>query len=723
MLDKNTVLLYCADFENIPDTQNTADILKLAGFYTKETGNARFGVESGRLHITGDSEKQIFLDIPKLNSSVMSSLDEGYTLQYDITHILPQSMSLTSSVSLVSECADDCSAFIEIPIRAKGRTGHDICIGNCRMALTKPGLYSPGMHGRAEGQTALVDKLLPVGIYDNTRANDPYLMNKKTVVRIYHEPCGRETAYMLVPEEYGGRGEWAIVSCTARDSAGDPYRLLGILGKSVKLRISANSNCLIESIKAWSGLDVCDEKYPKLEKHIFGEPLSGRWLLDEMPEYDGGTLSQKLFLDSSGYYHLCAGDSKMQLVSNTDRQEFEHYADKLGSCGFALQTVKNSPDILSYRIIRDNFIGYMYYAAARHEARIIVELQKNVLPEDFSYTYAKSTEESTRIYIYGLHMDPNGLNLCDNNSTASNCGMLLILKLADDSVMIIDGGGHPQMNEIAGSELDRFLHKITKTPDDGRVIIRNWFITHDHGDHFNGFIRFLVNYHEKYEIERVMSHFAAIHLPPNIKKLFGELLPEWYPNIKYYKPHTGESIRLADTFIDVLYTLEDEVDALTADYCSADGNDVCTCIRLCFDGGNVLIIGDIYYYAAGVLMLNQLSEGLKSDILQISHHGLNDLGVLYSYARPDIALYPQRSSAADKINNGHGKTVYNNVIKYLSRGHESICFAGDGTYGIEFIDGKPCVVHFLPVIGRQYGGWDTFDSFETDGARDNIVQK
>ncbi len=703
---KNARILFGINFANIHDSVAEEELLKKTGFVKRsDLYGARLSVEEGKLHITSSTET--FFDIPTLDK--ISEID--YTLQYDVTHLEPQAQAYVSSAAFVDRCTEDCSAYVELPVRAKGRTGHDISIFGCRMALTNAGIYAPNMHGRAEGQPALVQKLMPDGYYDPTQANAPYLLGKKVVVRLHHFADGNQTVYMLIPKEYGGRGEWAIVSRTAPDAAGAPYLKLGVLGKSVKFHINAGANCLIGKICVWEGHDDIDDEHPTLQRVEFKAPDSGQWLLDMLPSYEGGVLSQKLYEDGVGYHHLSSGDTKMQIVSKTTVSEFEKYADKLEGLGFALKPVRKDADMHSYRISRDGFGGYMYHTTARGETRIISESCANMLPEDFSYYYAKSINDTTVMYIYGLHMDPNGLNLKDNDNTASNCGLFIILKLADDSVMIIDGGGHPQMDKEAAEALDKFLHDITKTPIDGRVCIRNWFITHDHGDHFNGFTRFLVNYHQKYELERVMFHFCAIHLPPNIKRLMGECLPKWYPDIKYYKPHTGESVQMADVEIDVLYTPEDQVNAVTANYSSSDGNDNSTCLRIRFDGKSALILGDVYFYGAGLLLLNQSKEGVKSDIVQISHHGLNDLGVLYKYAEADVALYPQSIGGALKANNGHGATVYKNVVKYLRRGEQGICYQGEGTYSCEVKNGSLTTDKKSPAYGGQYGGWDTFDEF------------
>ncbi len=708
-----------ADFSSLPDCTNADGALAQLGLLRRE-GSARCSVEHGRLHIENRSDGacETFFDIPALADMT----DQSYAIQYDITHLFPQSESYVSSAAFVTSCHEELSAYVELPVRVKGRTGHDICIGSSRMTLATPGMHSPSMHGRAPGQTALVEKLLPDGSYDSAQANLPYLKDKTVVVRLYHDACGDETVYMLVPSACGGRGEWALVSRTARRAAGAPYRLLGLLGGAIKLRVTPGANLLMGGFRCWEGDGPLEDGYPPLQRERFSEPSGGPWLLDALPPYVGGKLSQRLYEDSVGYHHLFAGDSRMQLVYDTSVEEFERYAEVLRAWGASLSEAARDARLISYRFRAANASGYLYHSVLRRETRIITdETPESCLPEDFGYSYAKRADEHTRLYIYGLHMDPNGLNLCDNNNTASNCGMFLILKLADDGVMIIDGGGHPQMNEVAGRELDRFLHEITHTPENGRVRIANWFITHDHGDHFNGFARFLLNYHDRYDLERVMFHLCAIHLPPNIKRIFGELIPSWYPSVKYYKPHTGETVRLSDASIEVLYTPEDGVNAPDATYASGDGNDNSTCLSIRFDGSRALVIGDAYFHAAGVLLCNCTEEKLRSDIVQISHHGLNDLGVLYSHAGASLALYPQHPTGALRANNNHGATVYNNIVKYLKRGAEGICFSGAGTYGIEMLQGEPTVVHTLPVVGRKYGGWDTFDLFSEPEAGDNNV--
>ncbi|MBQ9112454.1 MAG: hypothetical protein IJY08_02625 [Clostridia bacterium] len=723
-------ILFFADARAMSDCMDSDKTVSDIGFRkmgvsegAPSEGDPVFSVENGRLHIVNhfaDRESaDTFFEIPALSAQKMCQVGRnGYTLQYDVTCVMPQKDNYQANTVFITDCSDDCGCYVELPVKMRGRANHAVCVGNCNMSLTKAGIYAPNMHGRAEGQPALVQKLLGEENYDPWNANAPYLRDKKVAVRVYHEPCGRETVYMLVPRGFGGRDEWTLVSRTVRDSVGDPYRHLGLGGDSIRFKVTAGANSYIESMCVWSGLDdipsECDPGYPPLSLERPDEECGGEWLLEELPPYTHGRVCGEIFEASVGYWRLSAGDSRMALVSETDADAFGKYAATLRKHGYELRTVRDDGTMTAYRISKGAMRAYMYFAAARGEARFIIESEQNTLPEDFSYTYAKGAGDSTALYLYGLHMDPDGLNLKDNNNTASNCGMFLILKLADDSVMIIDGGGHPQMDKAAGEELNRFLHEITHTPMGGRVTVRNWFITHDHGDHFNGFTRFLLNYHEQYLIERMMFHFCATHLPPNIKRLINEHLKVYYPDIRYYKPHTGERIRLADVDIEVLYTLEDEIDARTGGYVSDDFNDTSTCLRLRFDGKTALILGDIYYYAAGVLMLNQTPEALKSDIVQIAHHGLNDLGVLYSYANADIAFYPQSSTGALRINNGHGSTVYKNIVRNVTNGKDSLCFAGDGTYGAECVDGEVKVVYRRAVSGGLYSGWDTFDLFEGD---------
>ncbi len=454
------------------------------------------------------------------------------------------------------------------------------------------------------------------------------------------------------------------------------------------------------------------------------------WSLD-FPRYEGGTLMKGYYGVNYGYESISAPNIKnyKQLCAyGTNEAEFNAYVQTLTEEGYTLTEVNNDAFIKSYWVEKDGMRMYMYLSVNAGEARFILDQNEAVSMEEFSYTYAKQTGDNTALYLYGLHMDKlEGKNVGEKysngtvNTTASNCGQMFIIKLADNSVVIIDGGADNQMSKEAAEGLDAFLHEITGTSQNEQVRIACWLITHSHIDHFGGFARFLINYHESYDLERICFNFN--YIDSNMPTLFGdEYLGKYYPDLMYYRPHTGETIQLADVTLDILYTCEDNVDAETGELIKEhftwnntygiDQNNSSMVARITFDGKSFMLLGDIYGAAEDVIMQNYSEESLKADIMQVAHHGFNNLPELVAAINPSVSLYPQSEVGAVKANSGTANTVLQNVIQNTEGGKDNLYFAGECTARVEVVDGA-LQVTISDVISADYdNAWTIFTPFE-----------
>ena len=103
---------------------------------------------------------------------------------------------------------------------------------------------------------------------------------------------------------------------------------------------------------------------------------------------------------------------------------------------------------------------------------------------DFGYTYEKKTGEQTVLYQFALAMNDETHAKPDFKDN----GMLYILKLSDNSVVIIDGANSIQMTNDRRDELMQMLWDITGSQEGDTVRVAGWYITHAHGDHYGGFL-------------------------------------------------------------------------------------------------------------------------------------------------------------------------------------------------------------------------------------------
>ena len=458
-----------------------------------------------------------------------------------------------------------------------------------------------------------------------------------------------------------------------------------------------------------------------------------RWA-NVFPAYEGGILSSASYRSNYGLSTITGTISRNYSVVcayETNLEEFLAYVDKLKAAGYEAESVANSEGVVSYWISRGADRMYIYLSKNAGEARFIVDKGDSATVEEFSYTYDKQAGDTTVLYQYGFVMSDHGKNIYEYykdeagnkifNTETSNCGELLIFKLADNSVMIIDGASHYMTPDEALAGLDSFLHEITGTPEGGRVRIANWLMTHSHRDHFSGFARFLNVYHENYDVERVTFNFNYIDsLMPDF---FNKNFKVWYPDAIFHRPHTGETLTIADITIDIMYTYEDSIDAKTGEIIldkmpqlwggnpAIDQNNQSIVARITFDGKTFFMTGDIAYVAQDVLLTNYTAEELKMDILSVSHHGLNPLEKLYAITDPSITLCSQKKEAAPILNSLSIK-AYNSYVACTEGGLDNVYFAGNYTAGVSVGENGELVVETRDIVGGIWDGKDIYGQKE-----------
>ena len=425
------------------------------------------------------------------------------------------------------------------------------------------------------------------------------------------------------------------------------------------------------------------------------------WLLEGVPRYKGGTLSSDTYIAGQGYAteQLLANENLMQAVSDTNDAEFSAYLAKLEKAGFTKEFYREADSNLFASYISGTVRVYAYYMSRIGEARIVKEKANvSVSLEDFGYSYEKKEGEASVIYQFALPMNDNTHAKPDYKDN----GMLYIVKLADNSVIIIDGGAYAQFPNERRNALLNMLRDITETEEGEQIKIAAWFVTHPHADHFVGFKRFVEKYSSQLELQRVFWGFPSLNSP---NKDFTEK-PEYYHGINgmindyfeddspmFMRLHTGQLFNLADASIEVLYTHEDGVDATTGESYITDINDASTVIRITIDGESFVVLGDLNKKSgAKNLIANWSEEHLKSDCVQIAHHGMNPIQNLYSVLRAEVLFVPQSQ---------YGIELYEtrmdilNAAKAYAR-EDMVFFQNEVTVGIAVKGGKWEVVYNEP---------------------------
>ena len=384
-------------------------------------------------------------------------------------------------------------------------------------------------------------------------------------------------------------------------------------------------------------------------------PLTGKVFV---PAYDGGTSSGWMDYDcgvAAGYKN-CKNQSKLRIVTGTTSSGFTAWCTKLQDNGFtciwhrSCPAQTNTNRYAKYLSADKTYAIYTYFVPATKMTRIIVDTHVDTLG---TFSYEGSGSGKTELYMYALSGMEDGWAAASPETVGiqfrGNAGSMFVIKMRDNSLFIIDGGAANQMGDRSCEELYAFLRSITGTEEGTKMVINTWFISHNHADHCGGFPRFLHKYNTQFDLLNIMYNFDF----EGTSRSLIQRVTQMYPEAKYYKPHTGESFKVAGVQFDILYAVEDRYkpngsnqlllnDASCTNH--PNENNQSLVMRMTFDGKEAIFTGDIRD-ADAVLMSMYPAADLKADILQIPHHNFDEHTELAKTVNPTVAFINQTKSA------------------------------------------------------------------------------
>ena len=278
---------------------------------------------------------------------------------------------------------------------------------------------------------------------------------------------------------------------------------------------------------------------------------------------------------------------------------------------------------------------------------------------------------------------------CMNPDTEKNDyqqNMSYVIRTSKGKTIVIDGG----WSEYDGAYLFTYLQKITgqATPH-----IDAWFLSHPHGDHYGVLLEFANTYASQVtvdafyhrmptaeETEKYFYNADPAKIQNAVKNILNKVgkLKDSQGNatriVSVNPVHSGKcnsSFDFDEVHFDILMTVEDlfwGCDNITTKYSGtkADAGHVYTnetiaqltadnlnnssvAFRVTMGGKTILFLGDAAQ-SAGIMLKryhdankadNSKYFSLKSDIVQIAHHGTNNVQkVVYQAIDADIALWP-----------------------------------------------------------------------------------
>ncbi len=383
----------------------------------------------------------------------------------------------------------------------------------------------------------------------------------------------------------------------------------------------------------------------------------------------------------------------MRTVTETSAEDFEAYICKLCELGFEKIFENRIEENIYYQLQQNERLIYAYFMKNTATARFIDDIA-SMKVSDFGYAYEKKEGDFPAVIQYALYHSPDSRV----DGVRSDCGMFYIIKLTDNSVLLIDGAAMEECTEAATAEAMRLIRELTGVPEGEKVRV-TWFCTHAHGDHIELFSKLVRVYHDELEVERVFYNFTSPDIFAAMAPSYNlmDRLNKYYTNIKYLKCHSGQSFELGGVKFDVLQTHEDGT-GVEGNEVIGGFNDTSTILQITFDGLKFMVLGDMDNPAEEIIVKNYSQATLKSDIVQTAHHLMNNLELMYPAVSPEIALVPQHP--VFKVD--HNKYKYETLCRSVKE--ENIYFDTLGTVGFREKDGKPEKFLHNPMVGGEYDG-------------------
>ena len=411
-----------------------------------------------------------------------------------------------------------------------------------------------------------------------------------------------------------------------------------------------------------------------------------------VPSYSGGKQSSWMTYDCGAGVTLTdtSVQSKMCIISDTDKADFNDYVLKLQDLGysklFARKITGNTRENIFGKFLAKDGSHSVYVALFPYlsQARIIVDNHKDTINR---YQYSGTGSARTELYLYSLSQPHDGWGTGSDEAMItqyrSGAGSMLFMRMSDNSLYVIDGGSGNQMGDRACNELYTFLRSITGIPEGERMTINTWHISHPHSDHVTGFTRFIKKYHKEFDLLNVLYNFDI----ESTSRSYLQAVAGLYPDVKYYKPHTGDQYSVSGITFDVLYTTEDRYQPNSSNKlilndasCIAytHENNTSMVVQVNMDGKKILLTGDLQK-ADATLMAMYPASVLQSDVMQIPHHGIDNHTELAKIVAPEVGFTNQSKKAVMSYkryyNNNAGWYPYIGQIYYA--GTETVGYAAD----------------------------------------------
>jgi len=341
-----------------------------------------------------------------------------------------------------------------------------------------------------------------------------------------------------------------------------------------------------------------------------------------IPEYETveGRMLEPYSVGGGGY-QLC--------IQNTTAQECKKYALLLEKAGFE----KYSETYLPAGMGREQCPN-LFYVYTTDKLHVFLSWNTALSTTRIVYTNAEPLPSLEKAVL-----DKQDTIIPSITQMQIETGMSYVIQLRDGSFIVIDGGTY-----VCSDAQRLYEFMVARTSEGQKPVVAAWMFTHSDPDHIQMPTNFISEYAGRIEIKAFAYNFPDfsimstkqddLAMQRSIKKL-DDNIREYCPEAILYTLHTGQSYYFKGVEIEILLTQEDAYPIIPSVY-----NDTTAAWRMKFDNGqSFMVLGDCTHQLSKQLAATY-GEYLKSDILQLAHHGL--IGgdkQLYQLIDPEVCFW------------------------------------------------------------------------------------
>ena len=351
------------------------------------------------------------------------------------------------------------------------------------------------------------------------------------------------------------------------------------------------------------------KEYVGVKKDIKSSKSTNAFL-SSLPKYPNDTYDL-VDLDRNSYMIHMKKDS----IDN-----MRAYCEKLVEFGFEKVESREECGNLFETFTFEDKYAYAYYRDFDKSVRVVLGPKKMLA----SANCDAGLEETYTPYIASIPQPNDGLGY--------------IIRMPDGRFIILDGGYK------GGDRVYNTLREL----EEGKITIAAWFVSHPHGDHYPALVDFIKAHgnDEDVTVERVMFNYVhpdAYNINGSagkenasnaVRSLYNDI-QTGLPNTPIIKVHTGQTFSFGTSSVEILYTVEDIMPRTLPNL-----NDSSMVIRVNIGEQSIMLLADTCY-DSGPILNNTWGEYLKSDIMQIAHHGCYpSVKAIYDSIQAETVLFP-----------------------------------------------------------------------------------